>query len=466
MKRLACPVLLALVICGCGGDDAASPDAAPRPDATVADAPPGPCVVETPTPTPLTCPGVAGATSSNIAHLVVIIQENQSFDTYFGNYCTAAPGSEPTCTTGPSCCEAAPATEPMGASPLVLDDAQHRGFDPNHNYDCNILEVNGGLMDGFVTGEALCASPNNFAIATTSGPVAPYHTLAGTGALADRYFQPVLGASSSNDMYFARAGFVFKDNEVQTTSIGSNCGVGSSNPQDYDDPTIGDLLEQCDVPWTWYGGGYQVMLDAVANGTCPLADPACPVNFAFYPCIYDPTDVPFQYYPTLQNDPAHFQDLTQFYTDVTDGTLPAISYIKQIGFLTEHSGFQVDISSGVAATQQVVDAISNSATYADDTLILLTYDEGGGYFDHVPPPPTSTADCQPYGVRVPFMALGPFAKTNHISHVTMEHSSIVKFMEWNWLGGQTGQLGTRDGQVNNIGDLLDPTTTGTAVPAN
>ena len=93
----------------------------------------------------------------------------------------------------------------------------------------------------------------------------------------------------------------------------------------------------------------------------------------------------------------------------------------------------------------------------------MTYDESGGFFDHVAPPATSTIDMQPYGPRVPLLAIGAFARKNFVSHVVMEHSSIVKFIEWNWLGA-TGQLGTRDTQVNNIGSLLDPAMTGTTVP--
>ena len=97
--------------------------------------------------------------------------------------------------------------------------------------------------------------------------------------------------------------------------------------------------------------------------------------------------------------------------------------------------------------------------------MLLTWDEGGGYFDHVAPPATNSVDMQPYGTRVPLLAMGRFARRNRVSHVTMEHSSIVKFLEFNFLGS-TGQLMARDAVVNNIGSLLDPTATGTAVPEN
>jgi phospholipase C len=105
-----------------------------------------------------------------------------------------------------------------------------------------------------------------------------------------------------------------------------------------------------------------------------------------------------------------------------------------------------------------------ASSQADSTLVLFTYDESGGYYDHVAPPPTSVLDPVPYGPRVPTIAIGRFAKKAFISHVEMEHSSIVKFIEWNWLGGHTGQLGGRDLEVHNIGSLLDESQTGIAVP--
>src|SRR5581483_3646133 len=145
------------------------------------------------------------------------------------------------------------------------------------------------------------------------------------------------------------------------------------------------------------------------------------------------------------------------------GNLPPVTFVKAIGFRTEHPGYGLTISDGVAFTSTLVDRILSSR-YADDTLILITYDEDGGYFDHVAPPPTSPVDGKQYGPRVPTFAVGRFARSNYVSHVEMEHSSIVKFIEWNWLHGATGQLGTRDAVVNNIGSLLDPAETGTAVP--
>jgi phospholipase C len=129
--------------------------------------------------------------------------------------------------------------------------------------------------------------------------------------------------------------------------------------------------------------------------------------------------------------------------------------VKAIGYETEHPGVADLISTGVAFVTQTISAIEASP-YASSTLVLLTYDEGGGYFDHVSPPPTSAIDHQPYGTRIPLIATGPFARAGAISHTVMEHSSLVKFIEYNWLGGKTGQLGGRDTVVANIGSMLDP----------
>ncbi len=121
----------------------------------------------------------------------------------------------------------------------------------------------------------------------------------------------------------------------------------------------------------------------------------------------------------------------------------------------------------------MIQPILNSS-YATDTLILLAWDEGGGFFDHVPPPapievyPAGAVSAGlpvPYGKRVPVLALGVFSRAGQVSHVQMEHSSIVRFLEFNFLGPRwVGALGHRDARVNNIGSLLDPMRTGVLVP--
>ncbi len=411
----------------------------------------------TPPPVNLSCAGPCPL--SNIKHVIIIVQENHTFDNHFGRYCQAAPGSNPSGNIGPGACEAAPAKDPSGAPMGVLTDKLHGDRDPNHDADCEIEEVNGGKMDKFASAE--CGGPGNV-VAADQSTVKPYWELAAGGAIADHYFQAVMGASSSNDMYLARAGYVFKDNDaIPKGAIGTTCSTPDTPQTEYSDATIGDLLNNAGVSWKFYAEGYQRLVDAVQKGACPTPPPEC--NKAdTYPCIYDPSDVPFQYYRGLRED--YMRDLNLFKKDLDDGTLPAVSYIKALGYRTEHPGGGNTLTDGVQFVTGIVDAVENSQ-YRGDTLILITWDESGGYYDHVAPPPPSKVDGQPYGPRIPFIAVGPFARKNYVSHVVMEHSSIVRFIEWNWLGG-TGQLGTRDAAVNNIGSLLDPATTGVAVPEN
>ncbi len=400
--------------------------------------------------------------ASKINHLIVVVQENHTFDNYFGRYCTAATASNPTCTAGPACCEAGPTTEPGGAGPQVLDDDANGAYSPNHDASCESLELNGGAMDHFVTGAgvASCSDVRNFAYAAPS-LVKPYWDLAAGGALADRYFQPLVGASAANDMYLARASFVFGDNGVVPDAAGVDCSFIPTKGQ-FTDRTIGDLLADAGVSWAWYGEGYADALAAHKMSRCGDPPDACPAALGFYPCVYDPSDVPFQYFPRFTDNPTYMRDLATMVTDLSSGKLPQLSFVKGLGFHSEHPALKTRISDGVAFVSSVVERVRASA-YASDTLVLITYDEGGGYFDHIAPP-ANGVDGKPLGTRVPMIAVGPMTRVGAVSHVTMEHSSIVKFVEWNWLKQVTGQLGTRDAVVNNLGSLLDASKTGIAVP--
>jgi phospholipase C len=399
-------------------------------------------------------------TSSRIAHLVVVVQENHSFDAYFGRYCTALVGSEPACTVGPECCERGPDAEPSGMDPFILDDSANAAFDPRHDRPCLVAEIDRGAMDRFTRGVSTvdsCSSPRNFAYgdATT---LAAYHDLARNSALADRYFQPIAGSSSANDVFFARAGFEFDDAAYKPMGIGSDCTDADVTPVALRDATIATLLSAARISWRFYGEGYDEMVTAASAGRCPAAPIDCPEAIDDYPCIYDTTDNPFAYFTS--GTPSHFESFAAFERAISGGLLPSVSFVKAIGYKTEHPGSA--IAPGVAFVGHLVDEVAGSS-YANDTLVLVTWDESGGFFDHVKPPAPSAFDHQPYGPRIPLIAVGRFARKNVVSHVVMEHSSIVKFIEWNWLGA-TGQLGTRDGEVANIGSMLDPAETGAAVP--
>jgi hypothetical protein len=519
----------------------------------------------------------AVSTMSKIEHVVVIVQENHTFDTYFGHYCQAKAGSNPSCTSGPKCCEAAPETITAHFSgpailgggdtpilPVRLTDNSNTvyGADRNHDSACEYLEMTCGgspddttaklgadgadspsvtcSMDRFVDdslgklaalgdkltggdgeggGGASCGSvlgnrienitadnklgrsASNWAVASPDDVVSTYRDLARQGAIGDRYFQPTVGQTSSNDMFLATAQFEFRDNTWFPDTAGSKCQAAAL-PKDHQPnyhvikgrKTIADLLlaKIGKDGFGYYHMGYGAMTDPHAdkddNG-CPTTLPdLCPgvikslrpipgVPDARVACMNDPSDNPFRYFEQFGDHGKNvgaLHDYDQLAKDVAAGTLPAVSYVKAVTAVDEHPAFG-QLSVGQAFVKQTVDAVLGDPKYKDNTLVLVTWDEGGGFYDHVSPPvvwdphgavdgttglhtnsETAGPGAMRLGTRVPVIALGKFARKNEVSHVQMEHSSIVKFLEWNYLGGKTGQLAGRESQVNNIGSLLDP----------
>ena len=387
---------------------------------------------------------------------MVIVQENHSFDTYFAAYCAQSG----------TCNNTAPVTNPYAPlQPSALTDASTAGYDPNHFADCENVEIDGGKMDGYITSHPdqtlstgyPCGDPANFTQAGTgpTSPVSGYQQWAATkAALADNYFQPLVGASSSNDMYLWTTRFVFKDNTAEPNAVGSQCPTARPTTS-FQQGNLGSLLSAGNVSWAWYAQGYADMRTATSAGGCPPAPADCPAHVPNYPCVFDPSDIPAEYFPDQADQPAHLRDYSQLATDVGAGTLPAVSFVKGLGYHSEHPGYGDTISDGVRFVTQTVDEITRNVP---DALVLLTWDESGGYFDHVAPPTGTAAsqvDGQAYGPRVPLLALGAGAVGGAVSHVELEHSSIVKFIEWNWLGA-TGQLQGRDAVVHNLGSMLAP----------
>lgn len=420
---------------------------------------------------------------SKIQHVVLIVQENHTFDAYFGKYCQAPAGSNPTCTEGPACCEHAPAQEPHGAAPTVLDDSSNFDTDRNHEQKCELQQIHGGDMSGFVTGSAGastclglggvdCASANNWALADRA-TVGAYWALADGNALADRYFQPIAGGTSSNNMYFAAAHFEFVDNDVLPSAIGSPSGCLSGlcldgKAEKYTGrETIADVLIAAGKTFAVYADGFAHAKAAAPScegipGDCKYSEILHPI--ASQGCKYDASDIPFAYYAQFADGPL-IKDYADLEKDIAAGALPSFAYVKAREFHNEHPNVST-ITDGIAFVTSTIQLVEGSS-YADSTLVLLTWDEGGGFFDHVPPPAGIDVDTEggmvPYGTRVPLLAIGPFARKGAVSHVQMEHSSIVAFLEYNF-AGPTGQLAANDTKVNNLGSLLDPAKTGIRIP--
>ncbi|WP_245276322.1 alkaline phosphatase family protein [Methylocapsa aurea] len=191
--------------------------------------------------------------------------------------------------------------------------------------------------------------------------------------------------------------------------------------------SIGDVMNDHHIPWIYYGGGYKLSVaGAAVNGYCTICNP-------------------FEHqanYPSLRAD--HMRDVTDLFTDLAKGTLPAVSYVKPDGALDGHPA-----SSKWGLFEAFVDNIitlaqSNKEQWAE-TAIFVTADEGGGYYDSGFIQPV---DFFGTGPRVPMIAVSPFSTGGHVSHVYNEHSSFVKFIERNWKLKETLTKRSRDNLPN------------------
>jgi phospholipase C len=189
-------------------------------------------------------------------------------------------------------------------------------------------------------------------------------------------------------------------------------------------PTIGDSLLKANISWKYYGDQwnnylgdkYQLNYGAIGANT----DEYCNI------CN------PFQYETAMMSNAtvrtAHIQDTANLYADIANSTLPAVSFVKPSGLTDGHpSSSKLDLFEGFC--KKIVDAVQANPALWADTAIMITFDEGGGYYDsgYVQP-----LDFFGDGTRIPLLVVSPYTKAGHISHAYADHVSILKFIERNW----------------------------------
>jgi phospholipase C len=187
--------------------------------------------------------------------------------------------------------------------------------------------------------------------------------------------------------------------------------------------SIGDSLSAAKISWKYYGDQWNnyvndpYQINYGTNG--PNADEYCNI------CN------PFQYDTSIMSDPAqiaaHIADSVDLYADIANHSLPAVSFVKPSGYTDGHpASSKHDLFEGFA--KKIVDQVEGSR-YAKDTVIFITFDEGGGYYDsgYVQP-----LDFFGDGTRIPLMVISPHVKAGHISHAYADHVSILKFIDRNW----------------------------------
>ena len=350
-------------------------------------------------------PGAArlpSPSTSGVDHIVVLCMENRSFDHFLG-WVRGANGRQ----AGLSYADSH--GNPHGTHHLT--DWSGCGFsDPDHSYDGGRLQLNGGQMDGFRKG-----TNDDFALGyyhesdlpTTSQLVRHF-------TIFDAWFCSILGPTYPNRFY-THAGTTDRiDNTTATSSL----------------PTIWDRL--------------------TAGGV--------PANYYF-------SDLPFLGLFGAQHIPLA-RPVATFFAQAATGTLPAFSYLDPF-FLGEDQGGSnddhphADIRRGQSFVAQVVNAVLSSPTW-ERTVLVITYDEWGGFFDHVAPPVRADngpllIGGRPYqrgqaGFRVPTFVISPFARPGRVVHDHYDHTSILKFVEWRF---GLKPLQPRDASARNLAEALD-----------
>ena len=390
-----------------------------------------------------------------IDHIVVLYLENRSFDHLFGTF----PGAEGLAAyhgaqTGDNGVAYATLPTPLGHDgkpdprlPRGLPNAPFPmlrfvgPFDPTNNPVHRFYHMQrqyGVGADGIPMGKWVAEGTSG---GTTMGyyeraAIPVQWRLAEEFVLLDHYFQGIHGGSFANHFYLIAATLATYPEaplavKAQLEPDGSLVKDGDVDPEGYvvnnldppyppqrvanildvpqTAPTIADRLDAGGVPWRWYATGWGAGVDAVKQGLVPHHNP-------------------FQYVKRIMESPeerAHIRDASEFVRALREGGLPAVAFVKPHARQNAHP-----VSSTVGAGDrwigEMVKAIMASR-YWSRVAVVITYDEGGGWFDHVPPP---VVDRFGLGTRVPALIVSPYAKRGIVAHGQYDHASILKFIEW------------------------------------
>jgi phospholipase C len=492
-------------------------------------------------------------TASPIEHLVIIFQENTSFDSYFGVYPVALnPPDEPHFEAKPGTPSVNGLTEtllfhnPNESNPFRIGRLDSYTCDQNHDYAAEQRARNGGLMNQYVQfGAEGPGQPGQFCHQNENGnfdtdlgyfdgnTVTALWNYAQHFALGDNFFATMSGQSTrgainlvAGDVFGAvcrpvspsppGASIVFVDGggtvpecdgPVDSTMIAAPTNGTLGTLVDDADPfwdvcsqvhntvaltgrNVGDLLNDAEIPWGWVQGGFTLS----ADGTCSSSHPRIAYDLAagIDPetdpdrlIDYVPHHNPFQYFPSTANpmhlpptsvdtvghaDQAnHLYDLSWFWRAAETGNLPAVSFLKPANYQNGHPGQSDPLDEQVF----IVEALNRLQRLPEwrRMAVVIAWDDSDGWYDHVMPPVVNTsatpldfqcgaesdepgARCG-YGPRLPFLVISPFAKENYVSGALIDQTSILRFIEDNWLDGERISDISFDNIAGPIEDLFD-----------
>ncbi len=357
------------------------------------------------------------ATATPIKHVITLMQENHSFDNYFGTY-PGADGVPPgTCMpvdptqSGGDCVE----PFPIGDQPVV---------DLGHNRKVYAAQFRNGSMDGFVYAHRGSGNNGNLSMGYYDDNDLPYYwNVADNYVLFDRFFSSAAGGSVWNHMYWVAGA---PGNPVEDAVPPDGFG---------DTPTIFDRLEESGVSWKFYVQNYDPDITFRSRGG--RGDRGSQVVW-----------VPLLAYDRYLDDPqlfSHIVDLSEYYRDLEQGTLPAVSYIVPSGSSEHPPG---SIQAGQRFVRTLINSLMRNEAWGSSAFIW-TYDDWGGWYDHVRPP---VVDDFGYGFRVPALLVSPYAKRGFVDNTVHDYTSIMKLIEQNW---GLDAVAERDANANSLIDALD-----------
>jgi phospholipase C len=398
---------------------------------------------------------VAGGTSGSyivppgihkIKHVIVIMQENRSFDSYFGTY----PGADgiPMSNGQPTVC----LPNPLGPCSRPYHNTADKNGGGPHGLVNARADIDGGKMDGFVIQrDNARGSCTNFDDPACQGFTTPdvmgYHTdaeipnywaYANDFVLDDHMFESVNSWSLPEHEYMMSAWAAQCANKSPMSCVNDPAGkysVGLIENEVRSELTTGKTdidLAWTDITWLMYmhhvSWGYYVQDGWQPDCENDSAETCAPVAQHWYtPGIWNPLPL----FTDVQTDGQlkNIQPLDNFLTQAQKGTLPAVSWIIPSSPDSEHP--PASVHTGQAYVTALVNAIMKSPDW-NSTAIFLNWDDWGGFYDNVAPP---TVDANGYGMRVPSIVISPYAKKGFIDHQTLSQDSYLKFIEDDFLGG-------------------------------
>jgi phospholipase C len=447
-------------------------------------------------------------TTTPIKHLVVIFDENVSFDHYFGTYPNATnPAGEPGFKAAPGTPSVNGLTgelltnNPNLDNPQRLDRSQALTCDQDHTYTDEQKADDSGLMDKFVQSVSggSCTDKSIVMDYYDGNTVTGLWNYAQNYALSDNSFDTMFGPSTPGAL-----NLISGETQGATVTGGTTHNVVNGNDIGDLDPTydacsaksatlamsgqnVGDLLNAQNLTWGWFEGGFTPTSAAGASVVCGSTHQN--VGGATV-TDYIPHHEPFQYYQSTSNpqhlppssvwkigqtDQANHQyDLSSFWTAFGNGYLPAVSFLKAPAYQDGHAGY----SDPLDEQTFLVNTINKleKSKFWNDTAVVVSYDDSDGWYDHVLGPIVSqsndsvdaltgpgscgvaktsaTLDRCGYGPRLPLLVISRFAKQNFVDHSVTDQTSILRFIEDNWkLGRISNSFDALAGSLNNMFDF-------------